>query len=160
FQGNDTLTVDNSNGIINVPITFDAGSDFDTLRLDGPTDTSDVPAPVGGATTGKIRLGEKEQTITASNIAFVENDLDNAQSTDLRRIGDALRDLAELQRRLALGQSIPILGTSLDSVLAGVEPAPAEIDDASAEPEGEGGGGEAPGLIRRIFEDNPNPVEL
>src|SRR5207253_1861651 len=70
LAGNDSLTVDSTNGAIPIPINFDGGVDADLLTLTGGTATSDTyaPGPNPGQGTSTIVIGGVTQVVRFSNL--------------------------------------------------------------------------------------------
>ncbi len=70
LAGNDSLTVDSTNGAISIPINFDGGDDADSLTLTGGTATSDTysPGPNPGQGTSAIVIGGVTQTVSFTNL--------------------------------------------------------------------------------------------
>jgi subtilisin-like proprotein convertase family protein len=86
--GNDTLIVDSSNGLINVPngIQYDGGTGFNTLQLvqtGGTTQTSDVysPGPNAGEGTDVITGPGGTQSVFFQNLAPVQDNLPATTAT-------------------------------------------------------------------------------
>ena len=172
--GNDTLTIDIDNGLINLPdaVVFNGGDGNDTLVVQGgPVITKDTTGPTAGVTTFSVSdVGRgNRQTTRFSNVETFTDSLTEASFID--RIGSGLGDLFNW---LGLVNGAPnefaVLGNSLPRAIMGISPgagAPAsdqgKAPDAPAEAGPTGAGSialqQSQGL-QRLFESGTGAFSL
>ncbi len=179
--GNDTVTVDSSDGAISVPggVIFHGGDGGDTLILDGGKITSSQSQTVGDVTTLTVQdhASKAQQVVAYDAVETLTNNLPQASS--LEKIGDAFGDFFRwigliAQPGQGADEEMAVLGTSLPRALAGTEVgggvALSDLgdetpQDAGAAPEAEspaaefGTSSEVEGF-RRLIESGPDGFDL
>ncbi|MFO0890701.1 MAG: Ig-like domain-containing protein [Isosphaeraceae bacterium] len=73
LEGRDSLVVDSTLGGFTIPITYDGGTGFNDLRLQGGTATSDqyYPGPAAGQGISRIVIGGVTQIVAFDNLSPV-----------------------------------------------------------------------------------------
>ncbi len=128
--GDDTLTIDTSNGVIELPldITFEGDANTDHLIINGPAINFGTFGPDGdGFTVTVASSGEDNQTVKYRNVEDVQNSLLGTIDR-LITVGSGLNAMtSSLNTSDALALNFPALGSSLGRALAGepvVQPDP------------------------------------
>ncbi len=128
--GDDTLTIDTTNGVIELPldITFEGDANTDHLIINGPAINFGTFGPDGdGFTVTVAASGEDNQTVKYRNVEDVQNSLLGTIDR-LITVGSGLNAMtSSLNTSDALALNFPALGSSLGRALAGepvVQPDP------------------------------------
>ena len=162
--GNDTLTIDTTNGVIELPqgITFGGGTETDTLVVTGPAFTwyQNGPDGSGNGQTSALLNGDI-QNVTYTGIETVTDQLPTVYDPfDMLRNG--LENVADWSSLLnsdgLLAQYLPAIGDSLGGALNDQLSTPMPTGDAQNSEAGlaatltEGDGGLGSQVLRRILE--------
>src|SRR5258706_186351 len=165
--GTDTLTIDTSNGAVALPegITFDGGSQSDTLVLNGHK-ASKKTETVGSVSTltYKDRASRKYQIFKYQGVETLTDNMPETTVGD--KIADAFSDFWEWLTHLfpsSSNSNYALVGDSVPRALNGAPPSvsPPVTDPTSGgpEPEGESEAGNGLGILR-ILETGTGSFQL
>ncbi len=169
--GDDKLTIDNSAGVLNVPLTqYDGQDGANTLALVGASGQSEVfrDGPLAGEGTIVIGGDGLLQYVEFSNVNSLSSNIPPPASGKLKALRDGLAHVAiaaaDLSNIDLLGKLLPVIGSSLGRAVKGVplaeverihdEPAPATPQPS--EQQADAGGG----IFRRLIESGPGAFSI